>query len=690
MDTNGFLKRFNTAVRPCDHFFYTTREINSVVACKLKNHIPYLMTCPLYNGTYILKVESEGIRVLTDKENGYEIYIFLSKFDAKVILGSSDNKKLYELPYRNLITSGPFLADWVSRHQDIDVITQINHDVNKKEKTFLSFNRVVRPHRVFLILELYKRKLIDDNFVSYSKYASHTGKDTDLFNDKMGMIPTHLIDEYKAINDSIPDIRYVDKIDFSENQAETPFPLDTYEKSIFSLVSETYMQENEIFLSEKIFKPIACKHPFIVLGPKGILKKLKQYGFKTYSKWFNEDYDNIEDPVERFYAVIDEVERICKLPWEEQLKIVEESRQIAEHNLSVLMDIGFVFKNTENLGNIKDIMALPYYAMNVLSSNTFINNCDDNAIVLHGPTHTHEEIIATINDNKNKYVIIDYTYEYPDFGLISKLKQLPDLSNTVLMALPHSVDGSLSDDEQECVNKGLCIDYNDWFVKNYQKYVPVTTDNFNNVKEKIFTLMTGKSRIHRTAVIGLLAEKDLLKYGHVSYFGDSIDDLFDKAKVNDFFESDAPDHIKEKVRAGLEKIKLPLTLDTENFDFSVSSASSYVSDYYKKSKFAVELETNFPDGDCLRATITEKSIKPLMTDTKYMVLGAKNQTKLLIDSLKFQNYQFMFNGKIDELINWVPWQEYDNISNRWERLEKFVEILESEILKHIDKGEHNE
>ena len=35
---------------------------------------------------------------------------------------------------------------------------------------------------------------------------------------------------------------------------------------------------------------------FIVLGPKGILKQLRSHGFKTFGEFWDESYDDIDDP----------------------------------------------------------------------------------------------------------------------------------------------------------------------------------------------------------------------------------------------------------------------------------------------------------------------------------------------------------------------------------------------------------
>ena len=47
-----------------------------------------------------------------------------------------------------------------------------------------------------------------------------------------------------------------------------------------NVFTETLFEEDTIFLSEKIFKPLFCCQPFIVFGNPGTLEELQKIGFK--------------------------------------------------------------------------------------------------------------------------------------------------------------------------------------------------------------------------------------------------------------------------------------------------------------------------------------------------------------------------------------------------------------------------
>lgn len=85
-----------------------------------------------------------------------------------------------------------------------------------------------------------------------------------------------------------------------------------------------YERELSTFTSEKVFKPIACYHPFIVLGGRGELEILKGRGYKTFSDYFDESYDTLDD-TERMDAIIKTLKYIHsiedKVSWYESMRL---------------------------------------------------------------------------------------------------------------------------------------------------------------------------------------------------------------------------------------------------------------------------------------------------------------------------------------------------------------------------------
>ena len=72
----------------------------------------------------------------------------------------------------------------------------------------------------------------------------------------------------------------------------------------FTLIVETYIDETAVsgfslthndrhFLCEKSYKPLACKHPFIMASTQGNLAYLRSQGFESFPELFDESYDDI-------------------------------------------------------------------------------------------------------------------------------------------------------------------------------------------------------------------------------------------------------------------------------------------------------------------------------------------------------------------------------------------------------------
>jgi len=57
------------------------------------------------------------------------------------------------------------------------------------------------------------------------------------------------------------------------------------------------------------------------VGNPGIIKYLKNMGFKTFDKWWDESYDNCEDTEIRIDMIVSELKRLSYLSDDELLKL---------------------------------------------------------------------------------------------------------------------------------------------------------------------------------------------------------------------------------------------------------------------------------------------------------------------------------------------------------------------------------
>jgi hypothetical protein len=85
-----------------------------------------------------------------------------------------------------------------------------------------------------------------------------------------------------------------------------PFDPSLYENTFFSLISETEFNDSgSIFITEKTWRTIVNKHPFIMAGTVNMLSHLKSLGFRTFDKYLPiSDYDSIANNRDRLDAIL--------------------------------------------------------------------------------------------------------------------------------------------------------------------------------------------------------------------------------------------------------------------------------------------------------------------------------------------------------------------------------------------------
>ena len=114
------------------------------------------------------------------------------------------------------------------------------------------------------------------------------------------------------------------------------------------LVTETVAGDDHhghVFLTEKTFKPILLKMGFVIAGRMGVLKKLRDLGFKTFSDYWDESYDTIDWWPDRRDALVKTIEDII-------LNDVHVPLDILEYNFNVLKDHSADLELKNTLANL--------------------------------------------------------------------------------------------------------------------------------------------------------------------------------------------------------------------------------------------------------------------------------------------------------------------------------------------------
>lgn len=85
--------------------------------------------------------------------------------------------------------------------------------------------------------------------------------------------------------------------------------LSWYENFFCDVITETFFSGRTLHLTEKTTRPLLCRNPFVVHGPKNFIKHLRNLGFKTFSQYWSEEYDHYEGYArcKKIYEVINEI-----------------------------------------------------------------------------------------------------------------------------------------------------------------------------------------------------------------------------------------------------------------------------------------------------------------------------------------------------------------------------------------------
>lgn len=107
---------------------------------------------------------------------------------------------------------------------------------------------------------------------------------------------------------------------------------DWVNKALWHVVTETIYFQPKLHLTEKVFKPIVSKRPFILVAAPGNLAYLKSYGFKTFDKWIDESYDQETDDYLRIEKITQEIRKLSQLDKTELKKMQREMQEILDFN----------------------------------------------------------------------------------------------------------------------------------------------------------------------------------------------------------------------------------------------------------------------------------------------------------------------------------------------------------------------
>ncbi len=183
---------------------------------------------------------------------------------------------------------------------------ECNHDF--KTHDFLFLNKIDKAHRNSLI------NAFDEGFFDNSLYSNWPNI----------KLPT----------------QYENTFPYPLRGKDQDIVQQQYVDSKFSLLSESSVSNDEVFMTERIWKSIIAEHPFVVHGNHLYLQKLRELGFKTFGNYFDESYDLEEDQDKRISKIVETCTTLKDMNWKD---LYLQTQDLRKHNRDV-------FFNKEKLG----------------------------------------------------------------------------------------------------------------------------------------------------------------------------------------------------------------------------------------------------------------------------------------------------------------------------------------------------
>tara|TARA_Y100001963_G_C6782531_1_gene450788 strand:- start:885 stop:2111 length:1227 start_codon:yes stop_codon:yes gene_type:complete len=304
-----------------------------------------LFICVLDCSTISLYLEDVIIKLDEHKLPDYAInFIVTGVWPKKEVLQRHKNKRVGFLEYNYLLSS----FDQYDGIEDTKISKKIYDYTKRNVYTrgfyFNSFNGSYKNHRTALVYSLIKNNILDKGMVSYRAFDKFTHLDKsdrgldrkevyNLLNDEFKIdVDDNVLDKFLSIVpisfDCDYGVRDSGPRDFMSN-------LLAYYSSYFSIVTESFYDSDRPLIATPIWKSITSFQPFIVFGDKDYLRRLRDYGFKTFSPFIDERYDSMDNISDRFSMGMDEVIKLCSMTLLELHEWYSKMRPVLEHNFKV-------------------------------------------------------------------------------------------------------------------------------------------------------------------------------------------------------------------------------------------------------------------------------------------------------------------------------------------------------------------
>ena len=273
----------------------------------------------------VLGNPAEGSETMFNQIQGLGIVELVQQNRILVITGGYLQPDVPHLYFENFL---PKILDYTENTQAVEYYR--THWTAQRPYKFLCLNGRGRPHRRQILTNL--SDLLDQAI--WTNLDSSAG-------------PIKLLDakyefDFYQQNVTLEQTGYVKYALFNNDWGEIYLNPTAYLDTYFSLVTETVFDYPYTFRTEKIWKPVAIGHPFIVVSNAGYYRDLHDLGFRTFGHLIDESFDKIENNQDRLSRIITVVRDLC---CQDLSSFIVETQEVCKYNQQLLAELSPTVRN---------------------------------------------------------------------------------------------------------------------------------------------------------------------------------------------------------------------------------------------------------------------------------------------------------------------------------------------------------
>jgi len=268
---------------------------------------------------------------------------------------------VYNIPDNIVLLSCSHWLQFVSYTMEESAISEIVRLSKRKplfkQGRFLCYSGRFRPARYTYIDKLIKTVSANHLWAKVSKPMDMKDPDLEIneimkyqknFQDKYNRKSYYhrtdienMIETYKSLPiNTFPEAIQEENVDYHHLKwFWLPNP-QHYSRAFIDVSPETYNERegpyyNDVFITEKICKPLLARRPFITSGNPGLYAELKKLGFLTFDRWWDESFSeecNIKIHLEKIMRIIRYIDNMsvqdCNVMWDDMQEILDHNQSM--------------------------------------------------------------------------------------------------------------------------------------------------------------------------------------------------------------------------------------------------------------------------------------------------------------------------------------------------------------------------